>query len=467
MGYRVIDMLVEHLGSLREQKVGAKAEPYHLFSKLSEPPPETGTSYQLLLDQLQRDVFSHTMHVNHPRFFGFVPGPGNYVGVMAETLAAGYNVFAGTWLGGSAAAALETVVIRWLAELCGFPESSGGLFVSGGSLANLTALAVARHVMLKDRLEGGTVYLSDQTHSSLEKALRVLGFLPDQIRRLPTDENWRFCPERLQEAIRRDREAGLRPFCVIGTAGTTNTGAVDPLLSLREICDREQLWLHVDGAYGAAAVLAEEGQKMLAGLSLADSLSLDPHKWLFQPFETGCVLLRRGEHLRSTFQLRPDYLQDVHRHQEEINFTDLGIQLTRSFAALKVWLSFKVFGLSAFREAIAHGFRMAALAESRLRTRPDWEIVSPAQMGIICFRHRRGGDEFHRLLVEDMLEDGFALATSTVLQGRSVLRLCTINPRTTTEDIERTLDKIEALARARQSSLPSLSVRLPAREAWK
>lgn len=451
MGYDVIDMLVEHHRTLRDQTIGAKLEPDVLFKKLSEPPPETGTPYQLLFDQLRRDVFPNTIHLNHPRFFGFVPGPGNYVGAMAEALASGYNIFAGTWLGGSAAGAMETVVIRWLSELCGFPDCCGGLFVSGGSMANLTALSVARHVILQDRLEGGTVYLSDQTHSSLDKALRVLGFLPDQIRRLESDENWQFCPDRLTKAIRSDREAGKRPFCVIGTAGTTNTGAVDPLLLLREICDREHLWLHVDGAYGAAAALCKEGQELLAGLSLADSLSLDPHKWLFQPFETGCVLLRQGEHLRSTFQLLPDYLQDVHRHSDEINFTDMGIQLTRSFRALKVWLSFKVFGVNAFREAVAQGFRMAAFAESRLRAMPDWEVISPARMGIICFRYNKGDDEFHGSLVDDMLRDGFALATSTVLRGRHVLRMCTINPRTTPEDIERTLGRIDALARLRRS----------------
>ena len=185
---------------------------------------------------------------------------------------------------------------------------------------------------------------------------------------------------------------------------------------------------------------------MLDGLSLADSLSLDPHKWLFQPFETGCVLVREGAHLQNTFRILPDYLQDVHRNREEINFTDLGIQLTRSFRALKLWLSFKVFGIAAFRAAIARGFWLAEFAEARLRNMPDWEIVSPAQMAIICFRHRQSGDAAHASFVDAMLKDGFALATSTVLQGRTVLRMCTINPRTTESDIELTLQKLDSLA---------------------
>lgn len=445
MGYRVIDILVDHFDTLHEQRVGAKAVPAEIFAKLAEPPPETGTPYEALLEQLTRDVFPSTMHVNHPRFFAFVPGPGNYVGAMAEALAAGFNVFAGTWLGGSAAEAVESVTIDWLRQLCGFDERCGGLFVSGGTIANLTALTVARHVILDDRIDEAVVYMSDQAHSSLEKALRVLGFLPKHIRRIACDDDFRLPAAELAAAIAQDRASGGRPFCVIASAGTTNTGAVDPLRRLREICDAEGLWLHVDGAYGAAAVLCDEGRRQLDGLALADSLSLDPHKWLYQPFETGCVLVREGSHLRETFRLMPDYLQDVHRNLEEVNYTDLGIQLTRSFRALKVWLSFKVFGLAAFREAIARGFHMARLAERRLREMPGWEVSSAAQMAVVCFRYTRGDDAMHGRLVEAMLEDGFALCTSTTIRGRTVLRMCTINPRTTEQDVLSTLQRIDEL----------------------
>ncbi len=446
LGYRVIDILVEHFATLKNQKVGSKAVPEEIYAKLSEPPPERGSAWEPLLEQLQRDVFPSTMHVDHPRFFAFVPGPGNYVGTMAEALAAGFNVFAGTWLGGSAAEALETVMIDWLRQFCGFPDTCRGLFVSGGTMANLTALTVARHVVLEDRLERAVVYMSGQAHSSLNKALRVLGFLPEQIRIVACDEEFRLPAEALAAAVEEDRTAGKRPFCVIASAGTTNTGAVDPLPELRALCDSAGMWLHVDGAYGAAAVLADEGRRLLEGLPLADSLSLDPHKWLYQPFECGCVLLRRGVELRATFRLMPDYLQDVHRNSEEVNYTDLGIQLTRNFRALKLWLSFKVFGVGAFRESISRGFRMAELAESRLRGMPDWQIESPARMAVVCFRHKRGDDEFHGRLVDAMLVDGFALCTSTTLRGRTVLRMCTINPRTTEDDIIQTIEKIDALA---------------------
>jgi aromatic-L-amino-acid/L-tryptophan decarboxylase len=446
VGYQVIDMLVDHLTSLKEQKVGAKANPSEILQNLFEPPPEQGMPYQPLLEQLQRDIFPSTMHVNHPRFFGFVPGPGNYVSVMAEALAAGYNVFGGTWLGGSAAEAIEIVTIDWLRQICGFPDSCKGLFVSGGTMANLTALAVGRRVMLNDEFEDAVVYLSDQAHSSLEKALGVLGFSSHQIRHLPADEGYRLAPNDVVEAVAQDRSAGRRPFCVIASAGTTNTGAVDPFPQLRSICDEEQMWFHVDGAYGAPAILCDRGRDLLQGLALADSLSIDPHKWLFQPFETGCVLVRDGAQLRDTFRMRPDYLQDVHRNEQEVNFTDLGIQLTRSFRALKVWLSFKVFGLDAFRQAIARGFWLAEFAESKLREMPDWEIVSPAQMAVVCFRNRTREDWVHSSIVDAMWKDGFALVTSTVLRGRIVLRMCTINPRTTESDIEQTLERLATLA---------------------
>src|SRR5579884_2366378 len=450
LGYRVIDILVEHIATLSAQRVGSKAAPEQIYAKLSEPPPEQGASCAGLVEMLCRDIFPSTMHVNHPRFFAFVPGPGNYVGAMADALAAGFNVFAGTWLGGSAAEAVETVTIDWLRQLCGFDDRAGGLFVSGGTMANLTGLCVGRHVVLEDRVDNAVVYMSDQAHSSLEKALRVLGFVPPQIRPVACDESLRLRPDAVRAEIAEDRRAGKRPFCVIASAGTTNTGAVDPLIELRQICDAERMWLHVDGAYGAAAVLCEQGRQLLAGMELADSLSLDPHKWLFQPFETGCLLVRDGSHLRHTFRLLPDYLQDVHRHQEEVHYTDLGIQLTRSFRALKLWLSFKLFGVAAFREAIAHGFRLAEFAGQRLREMPDWEISSPAQMAIVCFRHKRTDDELHAKLVEAMLQDGFALCTSTTLRGRTVLRMCTINPRTTEQDIVDTLARVDHLLKALQ-----------------
>ena len=447
IGYRVVDRLVEHLATLPNQPVGAKGDPAKLLAALAEPPPENGTEFETVLEQLERDIFSNTMHVNHPRFFAYVPGPSNFVSVMADALISGYNVFAGTWISGSGPAAVELAVIEWLRAACGFPKGAGGLFVSGGTMANLTALAVARHAALGDRPDDATVYFSDQAHSSLEKALRVIGVPAGNIRKIPCDANYRLPVRELEQAIENDRAAGKRPFCVIANAGTTNTGAIDPLRELSRVCKDQRLWLHVDGAYGAAAVISDRGRELLAGLELADSLSIDPHKWLFQPFEIGCVLVRDVAQLRDTFLILPEYLKDTHQYSAEFNFTDHGLQLTRGFRALKLWMSIKVFGMAAFRAAVERGFVLAEFTEARLRGLPGWEIVTPAQMGIVCFRFSDADEAAHLRMVQAILRDGFALITSTVLQGKTVLRTCTINPRTTEADIADTLQRLDRLAR--------------------
>jgi glutamate/tyrosine decarboxylase-like PLP-dependent enzyme len=447
IGYRVVDRLVDHLATLPTQRVGTKGDPAVLMKALSEPVPEQGMEFEAVLDQVERDVLANTMHVNHPRFFAYVPGPGNFIGAMADALISGYNVFAGTWISGSGPAAVELTVLEWLREMCGLPASAGGVFVSGGTMANLTALVVARHVKIRGRLEDATVYFSDQAHSSLEKALRVIGLPAENQRRVPSDSGFRLPTGELARQIELDRSAGKHPFCVIASAGTTNTGAIDPLPELSALCREQGLWLHVDGAYGAAAIIAERGRELLAGLELADSLSLDPHKWLFQPYEIGCVLVRDRDHLRETFRILPEYLKDTQLHSDEFNFTDYGIQLSRNFRALKLWMSIKVFGLAAFRAAIERGFVLAEFAEACLRGMPGWEIVTPAQMGIVCFRYSALDDDAHLSLVQTLLEDGFALITSTILRGQTVLRTCTINPRTTEADIRAALERLDGFAR--------------------
>jgi len=446
LGYRVVDLIADHFSRLQEKPVGRKGDPAVLRPAFLEPPPEAAVPADKILARVERDVFSNMMHVCHPRFFAFVPAPSNFVSAMGDALAAGFNVFNGSWLGGSGPAALELAVIDWFRAWCGFPDGAGGLFVSGGSMANLTALVAARHTRLDDRVEGAVIYYSDQTHSSIDRALRVIGFLPEQIRRIPPDQEFRLPMNALARAIQEDRAAGLRPFAVIANAGTTNTGAIDPLREIAALCRVENLWMHVDGAYGAAAVISERGRKMLDGIELADSLSFDPHKWLFQTIECGCVLLRDAALLKATYRIMPEYLADVHRNAAEVNPCDYGIQLTRGFRALKVWMSVQYFGLEAIRSAVDHGFALAELAEGKLRRMERWEVVTPAQMGIVTFRSRSADEAFYQRMHDAMLRDGFALATSTVLHGRTVLRLCTINPRTTEADIEQTLDWLDKLS---------------------
>ncbi len=446
-GYRVIDRLVEHLTTLSAQRVGTKADPARLPPFPQGAAPEQRAPFEEILALVERHVLAYTMHVNHPRFLAYVPGPGNFVGALADALVSGYNVFSGTWISGSGPEAVERETVGWLRDWCGFPASSGGLFVSGGSMANLTALAAARQARLGPGDPRARVYLSTQANSSLEKGLRILGFAPSQIVRLEADSEYRLPPGALEARVKADHAAGLLPFCVIASAGTTNTGAIDDLPALARLSREHNLWLHVDGAYGAAAVLTERGRRLLAGIELADSLSFDPHKWLFQPFECGCVLVRERRWLEEAFSVHADYLKDTQRYSDEFNYADFGIQLTRGFRALKLWMSVRTFGLAAFRDAIDHGFELAEFAAREIVGLEGWELVSGPQMGIVCFRFTEGPEDLHERIVDELIADGTALATTTTLGRSSVLRFCTINPRTTEDDVRLALATMDAIAR--------------------
>ena len=451
-GYRVVDMLVAHFDDFPEKPVTERTD-RSPREQLHEAVPEKGMSPDDVLVQVEQDVFANMMHVDHPRFLAFVSSPSNYISAMADALTAGFNPFLGTWMEASGPTEVELVTIDWLRQLCGLPEGAGGLFVSGGSMANLTALATARHIRLGDQCHKAVIYTSDQTHSSIARGLNVLGFKSDQLCILPSDASCRISVETVRKQLTEDRKNGKQPFCIIANAGTTNTGAIDPLNRLADLCQEENLWLHADGAYGAAAVITEEGRALLAGLDRVDSMTLDPHKWLFQPYEIGCVLVRDRRHLRKTFHVSPEYLQDLEGTGEETNLSDYGVQLTRSFRALKLWMSIKVFGLAAFRQAVAHGLNLARIAEKRLDEMDRWEIFTPAQMGILTFRYVADGlspeatDHFNRRLVGPILADGFALVVSTVIKKRTVLRFCTINPRTTRADIYQVINKLDQYAK--------------------
>jgi aromatic-L-amino-acid/L-tryptophan decarboxylase len=458
LGYRVVDLLVDHAISVGDTPVVQYGTRDEMEALLRTPIPREGADPLTVLDAVQNDILSHIAQLTHPRFFAFVPSPGNFVSVMADTIAAGFNLFCGSWLVSAGPAEIELVTIDWLRQLCGLPEGAGGLFVSGGSMATLTALIAARETRLGSDTQGAVIYCSDQTHSALEKAAMLLGFAPGQVRHLPADQDFRLSAQAVLHAIADDRAAGRRPFLIAANAGTTNTGAVDPLDALADLCQDEQLWLHVDGAYGAPSVLTEQGRALLNGMGRADSLVLDPHKWLFQPFEIGCALLRDSAQLPATFAAHPEYLRDVDRRAEEVNFRDYGIQLTRGFRALKLWMSLKVFGLEAFREAIAWGIHLAEVAETLLRDRPHWEVVTPAQLGILTFRYvpettsTEEIDQLNQTIVDAVITDGSMLLTSTAIRSRIVLRLCTINPRTTEDDIAQTVQLLDQIARESTAS---------------
>ena len=328
------------------------------------------------------------------------------------------------------------------------PEGAGGLFVSGGSAANMTGMAVARAQKLGGPNDKARAYFSDQTHSSVERGLLMLGFKNDAIRKLPSRDDFTLDPEVLRKAITEDRDRGLLPFLVVGNAGTVNTGAADPMDAIADICADEDLWFHVDGAYGAPAVLTDEGRRVLSGLGRVDSLTVDPHKWLFQPLEIGCVLVKDAAHLFDTFHIFKEYIADADADAGEINFGDWGMQLSRGFRALKLWMTIQAFGMGAIREAVAWGIRQAQEAGRMIGEMDRLEMVTPPSLGIVTYRYTRPGlsdsdvDRINGLIEEDVTADGYALITNTTLRGRTVLRLCTINPRTTLEDIRGTLEQI-------------------------
>lgn len=446
-GYRVIDTIVDHLQRVPDLPAMRVSSREALEAKLREPLPDTPSEFDSVLDGVLDDVFTSIGHLNHPRFFGFIPTPSNYISVLADTLAAGFTPFCGTWLEGSGPAQIELVALSWIANLCGLPEGAGGVFVSGGSLANLTALAAAREA--KPDRDRHVVYCSDQTHSSIDRALKILGYTPGQFRKLESDDAYRLNPREVVEAVAADRAAGHVPLAVVANAGATNTGAVDPLQELASICRANDLWLHVDGAYGAAAVFSKRGRQELQGIGEADSISLDPHKWLFQPYPLGCVMLREPQRLRDVFHVMPEYLQDAETHRGEVNFCDYSPELTRPFRALKLWMSLKVFGAEAFERAIAHGFETADALARLLKQDDCWEIVSPPSMAIVCWRYRGGSDELQREVAHAAAADGCCFVSTTVLRGRTVLRMCTIQPATTERDLRMSLGCLKRYARAR------------------
>jgi glutamate/tyrosine decarboxylase-like PLP-dependent enzyme len=433
LGYRVIDRIVEHWETLDAQPPVVVGEAAALRAALGGPAPEPPGDAEAALDRLFDEVLPWTSRPIHPRFFARVSSPSNYVSTLADAAASGFNLLGTSWTSGSGPATVELTVVDWLREWCGMPAGTDGLLVSGGSMASLTALVAARE---SRGGAGGVVYLSDQAHASILRDLKVMG--EREVRVLESDADFRLPPSAVADAVATDRAAGLTPFAVVGNAGTTNTGAVDPLDELADLCAAEGLWFHVDGAYGAAAALTAPGRHVLAGMGRADSLTIDPHKWLFQPYEAGAVLIREPGLLERTFSLSGEYLRDT--FGDDVNFRDRGIQLTRGVRALKLWLSVQVFGVAAFRDAVAQGLALAEHAEAVLRARPGWEIVTPAQLGIVCFA-REGGDESR--ISADTVNDGYAAPSTTVLRGRTVLRLCTINPRTTFSEIEATIERME------------------------
>lgn len=452
LGYRAVDLIVDRWARLPEDRPWGGATREELAAILDGPPPATPQDPEALMERAVEQVFPYTARLDHPRSFAFVPSSPAWSSVLADILVSGHNVFQGTWLASGGPSQVEATVLEWFRVWLGMREGAGGVLTSGGSAANLLAVVTAREVA--GWPDAPVVYLSDQGHNSLSRAARVAGIRPEGIRVLPTDEGLRLRPEVVQGVLREDREAGRTPILLCANGGTTNTGTVDPLEELAGLCRAEGLRLHVDAAYGGFAALTPEGAGELEGLGEADSITLDPHKWLFQTFECGCLLVRDPGELEAAFRSRAEYLQDTDVTGAEINFGNRGVQLSRSFRALKVWLSVQAIGTDALAEAVRAGILLAKQAEGRIRDSAELELLHPRGLSVVCYRYRPEGswseaalEELNVAIQSHLMEGGHAMVSSTRLRGRYALRLCIMNHRSRWEDVEAVLSRVEAQGR--------------------
>jgi glutamate/tyrosine decarboxylase-like PLP-dependent enzyme len=450
LGHRMVDDMFDYLSHVRERPVW-QPFPDPVRARLAEPLPHEGQSAETVYEQFLRDVLPYPPGNIHPRFWGWVIGTGTPLAMLADMLASGMNPqTAGVQ---EAARYVEERVIAWLADVMGFPAGTSGLLVSGGSMANLVALAVARQAKagydVRERGVGdGTpplvVYASTEVHSSVLKAVELMGLGHRSLRGIPVDVEYRIDVRALRAAITADRAAGRRPICVVGNAGTVNTGATDDLEALAVVCREEGLWFHVDGAFGALARLSPELTGLVRGLESADSVAFDLHKWGYLPFEVGCTLVRHSGVHRDTFAAAPSYLGATARGVAAggVLFADLGIQLSRGFRALKVWMAFKTHGLDLIGRVIAQNVAQVRHLVSLVNAHPRLELLAPAPLNICCFRYVASEldaaalNALNQEILWRLQESGVALPSHTMLDGRFAIRVANTNQRSRLEDFD-------------------------------
>ena len=454
LGYRAIDLLADDLAALPARPCRSPVPPDVQRELMQQPLPDGPSEPDALLDDVRSMIFRYPMGNNSPRFFGWVNSPPAPIAVLAELLAAGLNPSVAG--GDHAATYLEHAVLQWIRQIVGVPSWSGGILASGGSVANLIGLAVMRHVKtgaevrvrgLRTAGPAFVVYTSTEGHSCIQKAIELLGIGHANLRRIPVTTDWRMDVQALTRQIGEDRAAGLMPICVAATAGTVNTGAIDPLAEIADVCRGENLWFHVDAAYGGPAALLPQLSALYRGIDSADSLAVDPHKWMYVPVECGCALVRDIRAMRDTFSLVPPYLRDETALPW---FSEFGIQQSRGFRALKLWFALKQIGVDGYRQSIARDVRLAAALRQRLHDAPDFQVVAAGPLSITCFRYCPGalvGNEaaletLNRRVLALVQNAGDVFLTGTELAGRFVLRACVVNFRTTEHDLDVLVDAI-------------------------
>ncbi len=465
LGYRAVDMAADHLTGIRDRPVYRPMTPDQRAELLDQPLPREGQSPADILDRFAETVLPFPMGNGHPRFFGWVNSPPAHLSVIAELLAAAMDPSAAG--GDHAAIYVERAAVRWLMGLVEFPtEGSMGILVSGGSMASLTCLAAARHRLAlrhgwNDRRDGMSgehpplvVYLSSEAHTTLHKAVELLGLGTQSLRVIPVDDEFRIDVPALREAITADRAAGRLPFCVAASAGTVATGAIDPLDLLADVCAEEDLWFHVDGAYGAVGILDPDRHDRYAGMGRADSLAIDPHKWLSIPVECGCAIVRDGALLRDTFSLVPSYV----RTEEGRGigglpwYSEYGFQQSRGFRALKLWMTMQHVGRDGYARLITRHNALARTLAAMVDAAPDLERLAPVELSIVCFRYRPDGmlsdnpslDAMNKAIMEDVQTRGEAFITQAAIGGHFSLRANIIHYATNEDDLHALVEIVQA-----------------------
>lgn len=462
--HRLADWIADYLDGLEDLPVLPDVEPGEIRALLPASPPAEPEPLEAILADVDRVVLPGMTHWPHPRFFAWFNSSGSAPGILAETLSAAFNVNGMTWLASPAATELEQVTLDWLRSMLGLPDGLWGIVNEGASLNGLLALAAARESLGREIRERGLagrddlprlrVYASEHAHSSIDKAALTLGFGVEGIRKVAVDDEFRMRPEGLEDAIAEDRADGWLPTCVVATVGTTSSTSIDPVPEIAEICDREAVWLHVDAAHGGAAALVPEWRDVLAGCDRADSLVVNPHKWMFVPIDFSVLYTRRPEVLRAAFSLVPEYLRNFPEDAAE-NRMDYGVTLGRRFRALKLWFVIRAFGADGLAARIRDHLRLGALFAEWVDADPRFERLAPVPLSTVCFRARPAGisdeDEalnaYNERLLGAVNRGGEVFLTHTKLDGRTALRMVVSGIRTEERHVRQAWERIRAVER--------------------
>jgi glutamate/tyrosine decarboxylase-like PLP-dependent enzyme len=450
LGHQMIDDLIDYWAGIREQKIW-RPIPVEVKEVFDQPIPEQGQSPEEVYREFKENIFPYNKGNVHPRFFAWIQGTGTPMGTFGDLLASGMNP--NTSIGEHSAMYVDRQVVNWCKQLMNFPTEASGILVSGGSMANITALTVARNSFGEEKIRQKglkaasgqlLIYCSVETHSCIQKAAEIIGLGTDAVRKIGVNERFELDVQLLKAQLEEDLQAGFLPFCLVGTAGTVNTGAIDPMAELLEISKEYGLWFHVDGAYGALAKLDPIYADALRAIEEADSLAFDLHKWLYVPYEVGCTLIRDAKKHRDSFAITPNYLLREQRGLsgglDSIN--NYGFELSRGFKALKVWMSLKEHGRAKYADMIAQNNRQAVYLGKLVEQHPNLELMAPVSMSITCFRMIYPGlneealRELNREILLRLQEEGIASPSSTILNGKFTLRIANTNQRTRIDDMD-------------------------------